>query len=386
MRIRFTKLRGRALATALSAAVLSAALAVSACGDDDGGGSAGSGAESSRADKQAIIDFKPGSKLVTGVAPDAFPAKKLGGDCTIAFLPPYNIEFFQAVGYGTVDEAKRLGCKVTFQAGQGYGDPTTQLKAFDTALAQGVDGIIIGPVNVKALAPAVDRAWARGVPVVYSEIVAPSEKRLAILTDDRLVGESQAEYIAKEDPEARVLSFCGAPGVELFKLRCQAFKEKLQELAPKAKVLTEKYFPMERATIANIAGNTIEAFPQANWVFNATDVQSTAVVDALRNKKLKPGQIKVTTLASTRESVQLLAEGWQTFALAERGVLVGRLGGRMLVNVLNGNDLGGAWAWAPELPAFTAGDGVTEKFCGGRCAPPWKGEAGHNFAPKGFAL
>jgi ribose transport system substrate-binding protein len=375
--LRFFQARWAALPAALAALALGA----SACGDDTSADAA-----ANRVDDDAITGFEPGDELVVGVAPDDFPAKPIGGDCTIAFLPPYNIEFFQAVGYGTVTEAERLGCEVTFQSGQGYGDPTTQLKAFDTALAQGVDGIIIGPVNVKALAPAVDRAWEQGVPVVYSEIVSPSEKRLAILTDDRLVGESQAEYIAKQDPDARVLSFCGAPGVELFQLRCKAFKDKLAALAPRAEVLTEKYFPMERSAIANIAGNTLEAFPDANWAFNATDVQSVAVVDALRNKGLEPGAVKVTTLASTRESVELLEQGWLEFALAERGVLVGRLGVRMLVRVLNGDDLDGAWAWAPELPAYEAGAGVTDKFCGGRCVPPWKSEAALNFAPEGFAL
>lgn len=364
----------------LALAAVAVASMVTGCGDD------GAASGANRVDAETIRSFEPGDELVTDVAPDAFAAKRIGGDCTIAFLPPYNIEFFQAVGYGTVDEAEQLGCEVTFQAGQGYGDPTSQLKAFDTALAQGVDGIVIGPVNVKALAPAVDRAWDQGVPVVYSEIVSPSEKRLAILTDDRLVGEAQAEHIAEADPEARVLSFCGAPGVELFKLRCDAFKQRLAELAPDAKVLAEKYFPMERSTIANIAGNTLEAFPEANWAFNTTDVQSVAVVDALRNKGLDPGAVKVTTLASTRESVQLLEQGWKEFALAERGVLVGRLGVRMLVRVLNGDDLGGAWAWAPELPAFTAGSDVAEAFCGGPCEAPWKSEAALNFAPDGFAL
>jgi ABC-type sugar transport system substrate-binding protein len=370
---------------ALAATALVAAAAIAACGDDSSSGSGGGGGDAG-VDKDAIVAFEPGDQVVTEVKPTQFRPKPLDGDCTIAFLPPYNIEFFQAVGYGTVTEAKRLGCEVTFQAGQGYGDPTTQLKAFDTALAQGVDGIIIGPVNEQALAPSVDRAWAEGVPVVYSEIVSPSEKKLAILTDNELVGRAQAEYVAKKDPKAQVISFCGPPGLEWGQQRCDAFKQSLAELAPDAKVVAEKFHPMERSAIANIAGNTLEAFPDAGWVFNSTDVQSTAVVDALRSKGMKPGDVKVTTLGSTRESVKLLEEGWQEFALAERGVLVGELGVRMLVSVLQGDDLDGAWAWAPELPPFTAGSDVAEEFCGGVCKSPWKGEAKYNFAPDGFAL
>jgi ABC-type sugar transport system substrate-binding protein len=335
---------------------------------------------------QALAGFVPGDQLITDVTVDQFTPQPRTDDCTIAFLPPYNIEFFQAVGYGTVSEAERLGCEVTFQAGSGYGDPTAQMKAIDTALAQGVDGIIIGPVNEKALAPAVDRAWAAGVPVVYSEIVSPSRKQLAILTDNELVGRAQAEYIAAHDPTAQVIAFCGPPGLEFGMQRCEAFKRTLLELAPGARVLAEKYHPMERSAITGIAGNTLEAFPDANWAFNSTDVQSTAVVDALRAKNLAPGQVKVTTLGSTRESVQLLAEGWQELVLAERGVLVGQLGVRMLVTVLNGETLDGAWAWAPELPAFTAGPQVIDTFCGGRCESPWQSEALLNFAPDGFSL
>lgn len=348
------------------------------CGDGDNGGGGGS------ASTDEIRDFKPPSGVSEGVEANTFPVKKVDGGCRIAVLFPYNIEFFQNVAYGTTKEAERLGCDVSIQAAKGYGDTTNQLQQFDTALAKDPDAIIIGVADQEALAPAVNRAWERGIPVVYSEIKAPSDKVLAIFTDDEAVGRLQGEYIAKKDPEAKIIAMCGPPGIAWAKIRCQGLTDALKEKAPKAEVVAQKFHAMERGEVTTVAGNTMEAFPDANWIYNSTDLQATGVVDALRNKGDAAGDMGVTTLTIGRETGKLLEEGWIEMALAERPVLVGQLGVAMAVKVLNGEQLDSG-VWEPGLPEVTP-QNYESTFCGGDCSQINKGEISLNWAPKDFSF
>jgi ribose transport system substrate-binding protein len=372
---------------ALLAVLLLFAVVAAGCGDDDdeGSGGGGGGSGEARASEEDVMAFQPGTEQTNGVNPEDIDVQPVEGGCRIAVLMAYNIEFFNNMAYGAQQEAERLGCETTIQAATGYGDTTNQLQQFDTALAQEPDAMIVHAADEKAIAPAVDRAWAAGIPVSYASVKGPSEKVMAILTDDLLAGRQQGEYIGKQDPNAEVIAMCGPPGIEWAKLRCQGLKEGLAEAAPDAKVVAEKYHEMERGEVGNVAGNTIEAFPNAKYIYNSTDLQATGVVDALRNKRLDPGEKVVTTLTIGRETEKLMREGWIQYAVTERPVLFGKLAVDLVVSVLNGDtaDLEQSAILAPAQPAYEGPEGA-EEFCGGDCSDITQGEVQWNWGPEDF--
>lgn len=356
----------------------------SGSGDSDGSsaGSGGAGGAVAKASKSTLMGFTSSGKIARNLDAAPTPPKPIQPPCKIAVLFAYNIEFFQNVGYGVSQEAKKLGCTTTIQSATGYGDTTNQLQQFDTALAQQPDAIIVHPADQKAIAPAVDRAWKQGIPVVYDEDFGPSKNVYAVLTDDHLAGFRQGAFIGKADPHAQVIAMCGPPGIAWSTERCKGLKEGLASTAPQAKVVAEKFHAMDTATVTTVAGNTMQAFPDAKWVYNSTDLEANGVVDALKNKHFKPGQVKVTSLTIGREMLRNLQDGWVQYALAERPVLNGRLAVDMAVGLLEG-DNPAASIWEPNHPGVIGKAGA-KTFCEGSCDNVSDGEERFNWAPPGY--
>lgn len=332
-------------------------------------------AKQAGATKTQLKNYQPGNRTVRKVNEFTFPVNHAARAYTIGVgFPHFKDPYWVAEAYGVYKEAQRLHITAKIQAATGYGDTTTQLQQLDTYLAQGVDGLIIGAVDSKGIAPEADRAWNQGIPVTYANALAESKRSMGVYTDDALAGVKQADYIAAHDPHAKVIAFCGPPGVVWPKRRCQAFVAELHRKAPQARILTQKYHDMDRAKIADIAGNTFQAFPQATWVYNSTDLQAKGVIDALRAEHKKPGQIKITNLTIGQELFGLMQKHWVTFALAERAVLQGRLAVDQIVMVLNGQHPPANWA--VDLPGYQSTPADLKRFL--------KHEWTYNWAPASY--
>jgi protein TorT len=354
----------------------SAAVVAAGCGSDDESSGGGSGGGEAGATKEELKAYQPDGKTVRKVDETTFKVGKPARKYVIGVsFPHFKDPYWIAEAYGVEEEAKKLGVEVRVNAAGGYGDTAGQLQQIDTYLTQNVDGLILGAVDSKGIAPAADRAWKAGVPVVYANALAESDRSMGVYTDDKLAGVKQADYIAEKDPDAQVIAMCGPPGVVWPKLRCEAFVDELKKKAPNAKVLTMKYHDMDRAKIADVAGNTLEAFPKANWVYNSTDLQAKGVIDALRAKGKKPGDVKITNLTIGDELYGYMKQGWITYALAERAVTQGRLAVDQMVTVLNGEKP--AANWAVDLPGYEGVSSGLSQFEEDK-------EAQRNWSPEGF--
>ncbi len=347
-------------------------LAAAGCGGGDEGGNGGGGGASS----EELKDYQPGTERVRKVDENTYKVGEPAGDYVIGVsFPHFKDPYWIAEAYGVEQEAKRLGVEVRVNAASGYGDTAGQLQQVDTYLTQQVDALILGAVDSKGMAPAADRAWNDGIPVIYANALADSDRSIGVYTDDALAGTKQADYIAAHDPDARVIAMCGPPGVVWPKLRCEAFVKRLKERAPEAKVLAMKYHDMDRAKIADVAGNTLEAFPQTEWVYNSTDLQAKGVIDALRARGDKPGDVKITNLTIGEELYDYMKQGWITYALSERAVTQGRLAVDMAVMVLNGEKPPANWA--VDLPGYEGTQEGIAKF-------EADGEVERNWSPQGY--
>jgi protein TorT len=355
--------------TALGA-ILAAVLVAVGCGEaDDNNGGGG-------ASQDQLQSFQPDNRTVRRVDETTFKVPTPSTKYVIGVsFPHFKDPYWIAEAYGVDQEAKRLGVEARVNAASGYGDTAGQLKQVDTYLTQNVDGIILGAVDSKGMAPAADRAWQEGVPVVYANALADSKRSIGVYTDDALAGVKQADYIASKDPNAKVIAMCGPPGVVWPKKRCESFVAELKKKAPNAKVLTMKYHEMDRAKIADVASNTLEAFPQANWVYNSTDLQAKGVIDALRAKGEKPGQVKITNLTIGEELFDYMKQGWITYALSERAVTQGRLAVDQMVMVLEGKKPPANWA--VDLPGYESTKAGLEEFQADH-------EAARNWSPQGY--
>jgi ribose transport system substrate-binding protein len=150
--------------------ILGAALALSSCKREGGGGGTGPGGE-----------------------------KKL----RIAVIPKGTThEFWKSVHAGAVKAAKELNVEVVWKGPLKEDDLKQQIDLVQSFTAQGVSGIVLAPLNDKALVSSVKSATAAKIPVVIFDSDLASDDYVSfVATDNKKAGELGCERLAKKVKE-----------------------------------------------------------------------------------------------------------------------------------------------------------------------------------------
>jgi D-xylose transport system substrate-binding protein len=194
-----------------------------------------------------------------------------------------------------------------------------QANDVDNLLTQGVDALVIAPNNATQAASMVEKAKAKGVPVIsYDRLINSDKIDLYISHQVPVIGRKIAEYALAKVPEGNYVMVYGAStdnNAVIMK------KEQLDVLKPaidsgKIKIVADNFTPdwkpeealkmAENALTQN--GDNIKAFVVSN------DGMAGGVVSALANKGLA-GKVLVTGQDAALDGLQRIAEGKQTMTV-----------------------------------------------------------------------
>lgn len=128
-------------------------------------------------------------------------------------VPSLGFPFFVHMMKALQDEAKALGVRTVESDGQN--SAPKQTADVEAAVVQGVNGIVISPLDVNAMAPAIRTAIENDVPVVtIDRRVAGVEGILAHVGADNVKGgEAQGQWVMASFPEgATIINLQGQPG------------------------------------------------------------------------------------------------------------------------------------------------------------------------------
>lgn len=136
-------------------------------------------------------------------------------DLTIASsMPALEFPFFVHMQRAIAAEAGTIG-GISLIETDGQNQTTKQTGDIEAAVIQGVDGVIISPIDAVAMAPALQQAVEAGIPVVtIDRRVEGVEGVLAHVGADNVVGgQAQANLIVGMFPDgARIVNLQGQPG------------------------------------------------------------------------------------------------------------------------------------------------------------------------------
>lgn len=128
-------------------------------------------------------------------------------------VPSLGFPFFVHMMKELRDEAQKLGVRTIESDGQN--SAPKQTADVEAAVVQGVAGIVISPLDVNAMAPAIQTAVENGTPVVtIDRRVAGVEGILAHVGADNVKGgEAQGRWLLESFPNgARIINLQGQPG------------------------------------------------------------------------------------------------------------------------------------------------------------------------------
>lgn len=143
-------------------------------------------------------------------------------------------DVFQAAYSGAKEAARELGAKYNVDVTIDWRTPAAedaakQVEAIEALTRAGVDGITVACTDAATLAPAIDRAVDKGVPVMTFDSDATASKRFAYYgSDNAMIGRIIAGDLAKEMGEKGTVAILGGnqSGTNLA-LRVQAAKEEI---------------------------------------------------------------------------------------------------------------------------------------------------------------
>ena len=263
------------------------------------------------------------------VASASAGASSAGGGCTAAALgyptvsikgakvgfsqsEPETAAFRIAETKSMVDEAKAQGATLIHT--DANSQIAKQVTDIEGMLNQGVQLLIVAPLNSDGLQPAFDAAKAKHVPVVTVDRLVNSTACTDYLTfiGSNFVsqGKRAADNLIKvTGGNGKVAILLGSSGNGVTTDRTSGFVDELKT-APGLTIVAQQTANFARTDGQTVMASLLQAHPDITAVYAENDEMGIGAVTAIKAAGKKPGtDIKVQSVDGTHDAVQLLANG-----------------------------------------------------------------------------
>jgi ribose transport system substrate-binding protein len=234
-------------------------------------------------------------------------------------------EFFNWAYGGMQDAAKLLGADIkTELRGPATWDASQEARAIEQLIAKGVKGIIVTAGDATTLNPAIDKAMAKGIPVITFDSDAPDSKRLCFAGTNnyeagKVAGKSMVEWLNGEG-EVGISTF---PGPNHLVERIRGFKDGLA--GSKVKVVATCNDEGKVAAAESAITAMLQAHPEIDAVFAAHGNPGPGAVAAVKNVG-KEGKIQIMGFDFGMPVVEGIDKGQIRGTVGQNPYLMGYVG------------------------------------------------------------
>jgi ribose transport system substrate-binding protein len=258
---------------------------------------------------------------------------------TIAVIPKgMTHEFWKAIHAGAAQAAEEFGVEIIWKGPQKEDDRAQQITVVEDVLSRGVDGIVLAPLDDRALVRPVQDAMRDKIPV--------------IIIDSGLQGRDYVSFVATDNYRGGVLGarrlgeLLGGKG-RIFLIRYQegsastmererGFLETVkQEFPDLALLVKDQYAGSTTETAYQLAENLLGRFPDVEGIFCPNESSTFGTLRALQESKLA-GRVKFVGFDSSPKLVQALRDRHLHGLVLQNPVKMGYLGVKMMVQHLRG--------------------------------------------------
>lgn len=256
------------------------------------------------------------------------------GEYTIGFsISTLNNPFFVTLSEGAEAKADELGAEISVVDAQN--DAAKQASDVEDLIQQGVDLIMINPVDSEAVATAVESANNADIPVIsVDRSVASGEVISHIASDNTAGGEMAGEYLLSLVGDgAQVAELQGVPGASATRERGEGFNNIAQDSLD---VVAQQTANFDRAEGLSVMENILQSNPDIKGVFAHNDEMALGALEAI---EAAGKDIQVVGFDATDDAVQAVEEGRLAGTVAQKPELIGESGVETAVQFLDGEDV-----------------------------------------------
>ena len=270
------------------------------------------------------------------------PFSKLKGKISIGAVEKNMAnQFWQSLGNGYNNVAKKYKIRVDIQAARTETDLQAQLSLLETMMIKKYNAFLLSPLSNDNLNTAVSKLKQTKIPVinVNCEYIAEADVFVGSLQKD--IGVLAANYIGQKlGGKGKVAVIEGVPGAYTSIQRVAGFKETLNKKYPGIEIVSSVPANYERQKGMDVAMDILNQHPDLNAFFAANDNMALGAVEAVRNRdKNKLGKLIVIGVDGTDGAYDSIKKGELTGTVDQFPEKNGEIGMEVALRLLAGQKL-----------------------------------------------
>jgi ribose transport system substrate-binding protein len=272
---------------------------------------------------------------------------RAGDKKTVALvLKTLNHPFFVDMRRGAQEAADRLGVTLQVQAAEREIDVDKQMQIVENLLQTGIDVLAITPSGSREIVSALVKATAANVPIVIVDTRldakaaadAGVQAKTFIGSDNYEGGKLAGEYVVTATGgKARIGILEGIPGHETGDSRLRGFRDAVAK-SPAITIVASQPANWERDQGFNVFQNMLQAHPDIDTVFAASDLMALGAIEAIAAGG-KTGKIRVIGFDALDDAKKAIAAGTMEASVAQFPYEMGKAAVESAVKVMNGETL-----------------------------------------------
>lgn len=273
-----------------------------------------------------------------GSAPAAGEAKSL----KIAVIPKgMTHEFWKSIHAGAAQAAKELGVEILWKGPQKEDDRAQQITVVEDVINLGVDGIVLAPLDDRALIRPVQDAVRDKIPVIIIDSGLQGRDYISFVATDNhqggvLAARRMGELLQGKGPIFMIRYLEGSASTDE---RERGFLETVTKDFPGLRLLVkDQYTGATTETAYQLGENLLGRFPDVEGVFCPNESSTFGVLRALQESGLA-GKVKFVGFDSSPKLVQALRDGHLHGLILQNPVKMGYLGVTRMVQHLRGQTI-----------------------------------------------
>jgi ribose transport system substrate-binding protein len=267
-----------------------------------------------------------------------------GGPKTVALvLKTLNHPFFVDMRRGAQEAADRLGVRLQVQAAEREVDVEKQMQIVENLIQTGIGALCITPSGSREIVSALVKARNANVPIVVVDTRVDAKAAAdAGVTTETFVGSDNydggriaGDFVVKmSGGKARVGILEGIPGHETGDSRLRGFRDGVKT-SPGITIVASQPANWERDQGFNVFQNMLQAHPDIDTVFAASDLMALGAVEAIAAAG-KTGRIRVVGFDALDDAKKAIAAGTMEASVAQFPHEMGRVAVESAVKVMRG--------------------------------------------------
>ncbi len=218
--------------------------------------------------------------------------------------------FWKTVEAGAIKAAAEYGREIEWNAPALEIDSSRQIEIVESMVNRGLAGIVLAPVDKRALVGVVERAARRGIPVAIFDSGIDTGKRITYVATDNTEGGRMAARrlgeIVGGKGKVAVIGFM--PGSASTMEREHGFQDEIRAKFPAIDIVALQFGMADRAKAMAVTENVLTAHPDLAGLFADNESSSQGAVQALKLRGAK--NVKLVAFDTSDPLISDLRAGW----------------------------------------------------------------------------